>query len=190
MFYVYLLFFLVGAALWTLGEYLMHRFVGHGVGLKVRFAKEHKTHHARPGYFTPVFAKIWMSLMVLVPLYGLFSLVFGLGYGTALIAGFTASYVWYEWVHYSLHAFAPMTTFGHALRKHHFCHHFHNGRKNHGVTFPIFDHLFGTFITPPGQLLVPRGFEMKWLVDPSTGAVKPQYQQDYALRQPRKRATS
>jgi sterol desaturase/sphingolipid hydroxylase (fatty acid hydroxylase superfamily) len=103
---------------------------------------------------------------------------------TSYFFGFTAAYTGYELFHYSLHARAPSTAFGHWLRKHHFAHHYHHPQFNHGVTSPIWDWVFGTLKTVP-VIHVPNKFvqeSMPWLIDAETGEVKDAYQSDYVIR--------
>ena len=51
---------------------------------------------------------------------------------------------------------------------------------NHGVTSPVWDVVFGT-LQKPGIIKVPRKLQMRWLVDPATGAVREELAGHYAL---------
>jgi len=176
--------FIVGWGLWSLGEYIMHRFVGHKKGSKQTFAREHIRHHSTAGYFTPTIKKIWLSSRVIVPVWVLSVFVVGPWVGTAWVLGFTCSYITYEVAHYTFHAHPPRTRAGAWLRKHHFWHHYHNPNVNHGVTSPIWDIAFGTQISA-GQVRVPERHLKKslpWLINEQTGDIKDVYRNDYTIR--------
>ena len=53
---------------------------------------------------------------------------------------------------------------------------------------PFFDMLFGTH-REPGRVRVPERFAMRWLVDPVSGEIWPQYREDYELRRSPRRGT-
>ena len=67
------------------------------------------------------------------------------------------------------------------LRRHHFHHHFVDGRKNHGVTTPIWDFVFGTY-EQPTKIRVPAKLCMPWLRDPATGGIRAEHAATYELR--------
>ena len=114
----------------------------------------------------------------------------GWTHGLALALGFTTMYLVYNRFHENAHRVAPKTAYGRWCRKVHFSHHFHTPHLNHGVTCPWWDMAFGTY-APESRILVPERQAMEWLVDPETGDVRAEYQEDYALkrkRAPRKKA--
>ena len=173
-----------GAFGWSLTEYLLHRFVGHRKSSQMRFSVEHKRHHAKSGYFTSSRTKCLLASRVLIPMWLLISVALGWALGLAITAGFTLAYVGYEWVHYSLHAYPPSTVWGRWLRKHHFAHHYHNPNRNHGVTSPIWDWVFGTLV-PNTKVRVPHAFvdkSMPWLIHPETGEIKDVFRKDYSIK--------
>lgn len=52
---------------------------------------------------------------------------------------------------------------------------------NHGVTSPIWDIVFGTYVEPE-QIRVPEKLAMEWLCDPQSGDVHTSFAHDYVLR--------
>ena len=50
---------------------------------------------------------------------------------------------------------------------------------NHGVTWSVWDHVFGTY-EAPGCVRVPRRMAMVWLVD-EDGALRPEFAADYEV---------
>jgi sterol desaturase/sphingolipid hydroxylase (fatty acid hydroxylase superfamily) len=177
---VFVLCFLGGAATWLFAEYQLHRFVGHGSG-KSLFAVEHRRHHSVGDYFARSWKKALNVGPVLLALGGFGCWFFGPG-AVAYAAGLSLMYLAYEILHRRLHTHPPINRFGRWARRHHFFHHFHEPAKNHGVTTPIFDRLFGSESIPAHRIRVPAKLAMQWLVDPSTKRVHSAYAADYELR--------
>lgn len=178
-----LVWFVSGALSWWVLEYLLHRFVGHSKNSRAEFAKEHRRHHAQGDYFAPTTKKIVYTTPILVAVGVAMSLLFGVAEGTLFAVGLTAMYVAYEILHRRLHTHAPTGAFGRWARRHHFHHHFVDPSMNHGVTTPIFDHLFRTE-DEKTRIPVPPKLAMVWLIDPDTDDVHEAYAADYFLTQP------
>jgi len=176
----HLLSCLLGAFAWTFVEYLMHRFNGHALKGRTRFSREHLAHHADPGSFTSWPTKIRLAL----PLASLFTIaaiaLAGPIHGALFSSSLLGAYLGYEWLHERAHTHAPSGPYGRWARLHHFSHHFSNPTTNHGVTTPIWDIVFRTYV-PTATLTVPQRFAMQWLVD-ERGGVQKKYGQDYRLR--------
>lgn len=182
--------FAVGAAGWTLAEYVLHRFVGHsktngkkssgrGSLLSGDFGPEHLTHHADTTYFAPTRRKLKAAAMLVPALGAGASLVVGPRRGVSFALGFASCYAGYELVHRRIHTHAPRGPYGRWTRKHHLSHHF-NAKINHGVTTPIWDLAFGTY-QAPGRVRVPRRIIQDWMLDPTTGALREELSGDYEL---------
>lgn len=158
-----ILAFVIGIIFWTLAEYLLHRFLGHEHKGKNFFKAEHSMHHSVANYFAPAYKKATAALVVSSVLLLLFSVVVPFMVSLAFIVGFVGMYGVYEVTHYRYHSANPVKALL-FLRKHHFYHHFHNPRKNHGVTTRFWDRVFGTF-HPVETVRVPRSMGMRWLVE-------------------------
>ncbi|MCC7074427.1 MAG: sterol desaturase family protein [Deltaproteobacteria bacterium] len=173
---------LAGPALWSLAEYLLHRFLGHDRRTMPNpFAAEHTRHHAEGDYFAPSWKKALVAL-VMVPLLGALSaLLVGPALGLAFALSFTCAYLGYEWLHRRLHTHRGVGLVGRALRRHHFHHHFGDPKSNHGVTSPLWDLAFGTR-RAPGRIRVPPRMRMRWLIDDESGEVRAELQPYYELR--------
>ncbi len=152
-----------GITLWTLAEYLLHRFLGHEHKGKNFFKAEHSMHHSKANYFAPIYTKIVAALLASLLLLGLLALLLPFGVALAFIIGFMGMYGIYEATHFRYHSAKPLKPLL-FLRKHHFYHHFHNPRKNHGVTTRFWDRVFGTFQTVE-TVRIPRSMSMRWLVE-------------------------
>jgi sterol desaturase/sphingolipid hydroxylase (fatty acid hydroxylase superfamily) len=139
---------LAGLAVWTLAEYLIHRFAfHHAPGLKT----VHLEHHAEPeglhGSPTLVTVLVFAGL-AFAPLWWLFSLASA----SALTSGLMLGYLAYVGVHYLVHhpALLGSGETGSRARKAlrgliraHAVHH-HQLGYNFGVTTLVWDRVFGT----------------------------------------------
>lgn len=155
---------LSGIAAWTLAEYLMHRFLGHVHKGKNFFKAEHHMHHAKANYFAPFYKKAILAIAASAALISLLSLLTGFAVALAFVAGFVSMYGLYEATHYRFHSKEPVVAPFIILRKHHFYHHFHNPKMNHGVTTRIWDRVFGTFKRVE-KVNIPKQMSMQWLLD-------------------------
>ena len=176
---------LSGAFTWTFLEYCIHRWLGHkhrGNG----FEKEHTRHHSQGDYFAPSWKKALAAILALIVMIAPACFVAGPINGTAFAVGFAISYLMYEWLHRREHTHPGSGAYGTWARRHHFFHHFEDPSKNHGVTSPIWDLVFGTY-AKPGVVRVPEKLKMRWLTD-ETGTVREFYAQHYEIRHPRKRS--
>jgi sterol desaturase/sphingolipid hydroxylase (fatty acid hydroxylase superfamily) len=178
-----LLAVIAGILTWSLMEYLIHRFAGHSRGFakKNPFGIEHTAHHSRGDYFAPWWKKLLFSFGFLAVIGPVAVLVAGTELGITYTLGLVGFYVAYEVLHRALHSWEGVGPYARWARRHHFHHHFHDPKVNHGVTSPIWDLVFGTY-RRPRQIVVPVKLAMRWLRDPATGEVYPRLARDYALR--------
>jgi sterol desaturase/sphingolipid hydroxylase (fatty acid hydroxylase superfamily) len=171
-----------GAFLWFLAEYLLHRFAMHHLGGRGIMSREHLEHHVHSSWsFATTHLLSWAGVMVVGALVWLpvGRFVAGPAVGIALAVGWCAGYAWYEAHHALAHLRPPAGRYGRWLRRHHFHHHFGHPMYNHGVSIPLWDHVFGTF-ERPGRVRVPRRLALPWLVDDS-GRLRPEFAGDYEL---------
>ena len=137
--------FMAGAFGWTLLEYIVHYPLGHLPKGKTLVSSEHLKHHKDILYFTPTPMKIRGAVPLLLALgvatYFLVSLTFALGFVGAVALGWTT----YEVLHQSIHVHGPRTWYSRWATRHHFYHHFMKPNRNHGVTTPLWDFIFGTY---------------------------------------------
>jgi sterol desaturase/sphingolipid hydroxylase (fatty acid hydroxylase superfamily) len=172
----------LGIVTWTLLEYVIHRWMGHDRRFKrTPFGIEHIRHHIEGNYFSPNWKKAIAAAIFAVVLIGPAILVAGPAVGGAYLVGLISFYGVYEWLHRREHTHAGIGPYGRFVRRHHFHHHFVDGRTNHGVTTPIWDFVFGTYERPT-LIRVPAKLCMAWLLDPSTGTVRAEHAQTYQLR--------
>jgi sterol desaturase/sphingolipid hydroxylase (fatty acid hydroxylase superfamily) len=173
--------FALGGLGWTFAEYAIHNWVMHGGKGRNEFSRQHLNHHADPNYFAPLWEKYISEVVVTGALLGLSSWVCGWKLGLAFTGGFSTVYHSYEILHRRLHTHPPRGPIGRFLRRHHMTHHFVAPTKNHGVSFHLWDLLFGTYQAPK-KITLPSRHAMTWLIDPATGDVRAEFAGDYALR--------
>jgi hypothetical protein len=186
--------FAVGALGWTAAEYALHRLVGHGPrrrrparwyqrispsGLLAEFNEEHLAHHADPTYFAPTSRKAVAAVVSTTLVGAALSALVGPRRGCSFAVGFGAMYVTYEVLHRVIHTHPPTGPYSRWARQHHLLHHFRAPRLNHGVTTPIWDHVFNTVAPVSAPLRVPSKLAPVWMIDPATGAVRAPYGDDY-----------
>lgn len=171
-----------GVVLWTLLEYVMHRFAGHSNRLGKHVRKEHFAHHATPDYFTSLPKKLLLAVPVLSVIATIGALAFGAA-GVAIAIGTGVGWTFYERLHRATHVRGPQNAYGDWARRHHLHHHFQSPKANHGVTTPIWDWVFGT-LEQPATITVPRRHvrAFAWLLSDDAQTVAPRYADRYELR--------
>jgi len=168
-----------GVLTWSLLEYLIHRFMGHDRRFRrTPFGVEHIEHHIQGDYFAPTWKKFAVAAVVTAILGGITIPLAG-ELGVAYVAGLIGFYGVYEWQHRREHTHAGIGPYGRWARRHHFRHHFVDGRTNFGVTSPLWDLVFGTYRTP-GLIKVPPRLCMPWLLDAS-GSLHARYAGTFEL---------
>jgi hypothetical protein len=181
---------LLGASGWTFTEYVVHRWLGHDAKTRPNFFEiEHTRHHAEGDYFAPSWKKGLVGTAVLAGIAFPATRIVGATTGWAFAAGFAGMYLTYEWVHRRAHTHPGATSYGRWVRHHHFSHHFTDPRRNHGVTSPVWDWVFGTYHRVP-VVVVPAKLAMPWLVDPATGDLRPEFASTWKLRGRGSRSTT
>jgi sterol desaturase/sphingolipid hydroxylase (fatty acid hydroxylase superfamily) len=139
---------LAGLFVWTLTEYLLHRYVFHYQpgskwGQRLHFMM-HGVHHDYPSDSKRLVMPPSVSIPLAALFYGLFLLIWGPVYVAPFFAGFIFGYICYDEIHYATHH-APMKgAMLLKLKHHHIRHHFHDPEKGYGVSSPLWDHVFGT----------------------------------------------
>lgn len=130
-----------GLALWTLLEYLLHRFVLHGLA---PFQAWHEHHHRVPLERIRI-PLVFSVPMVLVLLVAPTLLLRNVAFGAAVSLGLLAGEVLQEAVHERLHRGAAGVLEG--QRRHHDFHHADDARRAYGTLTDFWDRRFHT--APP-----------------------------------------
>ena len=145
---------LLGALLFYLSEYGMHRFAFHAPPLSWPPARKlqhrlHYDHHVEPSRLDLLFLPIWFLVPNLAVAAGLIALVVGAEACVSALFGMMLAILHYEWVHYVAHIpYQPRTRFGRWIKQYHLRHHFIREKHWFGVSNPTLDGVFGTFRGP------------------------------------------
>ena len=139
--------FAFGVLLWTLVEYLIHRYLFHYKprsrwGSKLHFLM-HGVHHDYPQDAT----RLVMPPTLSIPTAIVFNLLIALSWGRfaeALFAGSLFGYVCYDSIHYATHHIAFKGRVGLWLKQYHLRHHYKDDHAGFGVSSPLWDYIFGT----------------------------------------------
>jgi len=141
--------FVAGLLLWTLLEYVLHRFwmhhpPGEDFDSKLKAFMVHGYHHEFPNDRMRLVAPLILSAPIAVIIAVLYLLLFGRYFGTVLFSGTLLGYLAYDWVHYYTHHFRPTTRLGKFLRRYHMEHHYKDSESHYGISSPLWDWVFGT----------------------------------------------
>ena len=138
--------YISGLLVFTLAEYLIHRFVFHSgeyTHEKNWQFKIHGIHHAAPRDKE----RLAMPLPLAFTVSGIFFLAFWLvmrSYAFFFFPGFILGYALYLFVHYTIQTRRPPKTVIRYLWTHHHVHHHINDHEAFGVTTPFWDIVFRT----------------------------------------------
>ena len=170
------LLFALGLVVWSLVEYLMHRFVFHWPDdimdqthavvehLKpgeaaipalpswkhLAYFIGHGVHHVAPSEPTRLVMPPGASIPLALLFFGLFRLLFG-AWTLGVFAGFILGYLVYDTIHYAVHHQGLPTRWGRYLKKRHARHHHVDADEDYGVSSPLWDLVFGTFSRKPAR---------------------------------------
>jgi sterol desaturase/sphingolipid hydroxylase (fatty acid hydroxylase superfamily) len=142
----------VALLVWTLTEYILHRFVFH-YDAKSETGKWiihlfHGIHHDEPDDATRLVMPPLPAALIMAALYFLFSLVVPALYLNIFMAFFIIGYLAYDYIHYATHHFPMTSKVGSYLRKYHLRHHHAKEHSKYGVSNPLWDYVFATVTGP------------------------------------------
>ena len=137
-----------GLIVWTLMEYLLHRFVFHfpttSAGGKWLVHLFHGVHHDAPDDKSRLVMPPAGSIIIMSILWVLFSSLLPAPWAEPFCAFFIVGYLIYDYTHYATHHFRMRHAWQQALKHHHMQHHFSNENAKFGVSSPFWDRVFGT----------------------------------------------
>jgi sterol desaturase/sphingolipid hydroxylase (fatty acid hydroxylase superfamily) len=138
-----------GLLVWTLIEYLLHRFLLHyrppAPALLSIVEKLHLGHHRDPQDEVKITVPVSGSLPIAGGLLVLFRLTAGSWEMAALLmTGSVAGYLYYEAVHFWIHCGSRGGRWLGQRRANHFFHHFKDQTRCFGVSTPLWDLVMGT----------------------------------------------
>ena len=143
----------IGALLFPIAWYVVHRFVLHGSWmykskrLAALWKRVQYDHHRFPNDLSVLFGGLHTTLPTILLVAGpLGFLIEGWAGAAGAIAGTLAMTALTEFLHAGEHlAFEPKSQFWKDIKKRHLAHHFHNENGNYGIAEFFWDKAFGTF---------------------------------------------
>jgi sterol desaturase/sphingolipid hydroxylase (fatty acid hydroxylase superfamily) len=139
--------FVLGILLWTLLEYLIHRYIFHyepksHLGKRLHYIV-HGVHHDYPNDARRLVMPPSISVPLAVLFYILFLLIFG-HLAQGVFAGLVFGYICYDMLHYATHHFPMKRGFWLWLKQYHLRHHYKDDDAGFGISSPLWDFVFGT----------------------------------------------
>ncbi|KAI9303516.1 hypothetical protein BJ944DRAFT_283098 [Cunninghamella echinulata] len=145
--------FALGVLIWTLLEYLLHRFLfhvddylpDHQIAFLVHFTL-HGFHHYLPMDKLRLVMPPTLGIAIAYPLVSLGHFLFPPVMAHAVIAGGVVGYVLYDMTHYYLHHAKVFKYHFKEMKKYHMAHHYKNYEDGYGITSKLWDIAFGTVL--------------------------------------------
>jgi len=144
----FLAYILIGLLVWTLTEYILHRFIFHyypssELGKRIHFIF-HGVHHDYPNDAKRLVMPPSASIPLAFVFYLLFKWMLPVQIVDGFFAGFLLGYLFYDITHYMLHHAQFKGGFWKKLKQQHMLHHYDDATKKYGVTSDLWDKVFRT----------------------------------------------
>ncbi len=141
-----------GIFVWSITEYLLHRFIFHWElkskwGQRIHFIF-HGVHHDYPSDSRRLVMPPSVSIPLAIIFYLLFQYLIGDVSVYPFFAGFLVGYLFYDMTHYAIHHFNMHSKFWLMIKNHHMRHHYQDSMKGFGVSSPTWDKVFRTDFPP------------------------------------------
>jgi len=142
----FFLYLLAGIFIWTITEYLLHRYIFHFVpkskwGLRLHFIF-HGVHHDYPRDAKRLVMPPSASIPLAVLFYLLFWWLLPARLMDAFFAGFLIGYLIYDMTHYAIHHANFKNSLLKRIKQHHMLHHYSDSTKGYGVSSSLWDIFF------------------------------------------------
>ncbi|MFZ8934547.1 MAG: sterol desaturase family protein [Bacteriovoracaceae bacterium] len=140
--------FVVAGLVWTLTEYVLHRYAFH-YPAKSEWGKKiiylfHGIHHDDPDDATRLVMPPLPGLLIMFMISNFFKLFVPAEYFYLFMGGFICFYLCYDYIHYATHHFRMTSKVGRYLKSYHLKHHYTKDPVKYGVSNPLWDYVFGT----------------------------------------------
>jgi 4-hydroxysphinganine ceramide fatty acyl 2-hydroxylase len=141
--------FALGLFIWTIVEYIMHRFVFHYAPADKPWAQRihfifHGVHHDYPSDAKRLVLPPSVSIPLALIFYFLFKAILPPNYIWGFFPGFILGYLVYDISHYAIHHFNFKGSIWKKIKQHHMLHHYQDPDKGYGVSSPLWDKVFGS----------------------------------------------
>lgn len=139
----FVIYFFMGLIVWTITEYLLHRYIFHyhpssDWGKKLHFIF-HGIHHDYPRDKMRLVMPPSASIPLAAAFYFLFSFVFEDKSHLAFFSGFLLGYLIYDMMHYAMHHYNFKSGVFKRIKQHHMLHHYQDENKGYGVSSSLWD---------------------------------------------------
>jgi len=143
---IYALTMFTGLLVWSLVEYVLHRYGFHfaaksWLGKRLVFLF-HGLHHDDPSDATRLVMPPLPGIVLGYMFYLLFSTIVAAPYLDLFFAFFMIGYLIYDYIHYATHHFPMTNPIGRFLKKYHLQHHYSGDYCKFGVSNPLWDYVF------------------------------------------------
>lgn len=137
-----------GLFIWTITEYLLHRFIFHfhttsNFGKRITFMF-HGVHHDYPNDTKRLVMPPAVSIPLATGFFFLFKVLVGDIFVAPFFIGFIAGYLFYDISHYAIHHFNMHSKFWLVIKNHHMIHHYQRPELGFGVSSPLWDVILKT----------------------------------------------
>ncbi len=160
---VFAMYFVISIPLWSLFEYVAHRWILHAKPKSAFWQKvlygAHTGHHDYPKDVRFHLTPLEVSIPALFIFYGFYYLLLGVN-AHAFMAGWVSIYLIYDWLHYAVHNYNFNNRWYKLYQQHHIDHHFIDEETNFGFISLAWDELFGTKLTSRKLLAKERNKEL------------------------------
>ena len=135
-----------GLFIWTITEYLLHRFIFHfhttgEFGKRITFMF-HGVHHDYPNDTKRLVMPPSVSIPLATGFFFLFKVILGDIFLAPFFIGFIGGYLFYDISHYAIHHFNMHSKFWLVIKNHHMRHHYQDPELGFGVSSPLWDIIF------------------------------------------------
>lgn len=149
------LYFIIGLAVWTLTEYIMHRFIFHyhptsEFGKKMHFIF-HGVHHDYPRDRMRLVLPPSVSIPLALAFYFLFASFLAPQLLFSFFPGFLLGYLIYDMLHYAMHHHNFKSGIMKSIKQHHMLHHYQDPNKGYGVSSSLWDIILKSGFTKESQ---------------------------------------
>src|ERR1700761_1344272 len=140
-------YFILGLFIWTLTEYIMHRFVFHYAPPDKPWAQRihfifHGVHHDYPSDAKRLVLPPSVSIPLATGFYFLFNAILPPNAIYGFFPAFILGYLFYDISHYAIHHFNFKGNIWKKIKQHHMLHHYQDPGKGYGVSSPLWDKIF------------------------------------------------
>lgn len=135
-----------GLFIWTLTEYVLHRYLFHyepssKIGKRLHFIF-HGVHHDFPNDAKRLVMPPSASIPLAVAFYFLFDWLLPDTYIYGFFTGFIVGYLVYDMIHYAIHHYNFKSELMKRIKKHHMLHHYSDPDHRYGVSSDFWDRIF------------------------------------------------